>query len=159
MFPADPSKVMLSLGFLILPAAKSAALDLMDRLEQNQISFTSGSKTPKCIHTRPQSGKLYVDQNSFYRLMAAHPGTEKTVKKKKRMGTWTVFSYSFVWGRFPDWDITFLLCKGRTEKKVTTESMKWDQTPPGILLRQYNVKFEFPGKSAFLQQPQHIQKK
>lgn len=84
MFPADPSKVMLSLGFLILPAAKSAALDLMDRLEQNQISFTSGSKTPKCIHTRPQSGKLYVDQNSFYRLMAAHPGTEKTVKKKKK---------------------------------------------------------------------------
>lgn len=83
MFPADPSKVMLSPGFLILPAAKSAALDLMDRLEQNQISFTSGSKTPKCIHTRPQSGKLYVDQNSFYRLMAAHPGTEKTVKKKK----------------------------------------------------------------------------
>lgn len=83
MLPVDPSKVMLSPGFLRLPTTKSAALNLMDRLEQSQICFTSGSKTPKCIHTRPPSGKLHVDQNLFHRLKAAHPGTEKTVKKKK----------------------------------------------------------------------------
>lgn len=83
MLPADPSKVMLSSDFLICPAAKSTALDLIDRLEQSQICLTSGSKTPQCIHTKHQFGKLPIDQNSFYRLKAAHPGTEKSVGEKK----------------------------------------------------------------------------
>lgn len=66
--------------------------------------------------------------------------TQKQRKLWKRTGTWTDFPYCFVWGKFPDWDITLLLCKGRIEK-IPTELLKWDQTPPGILLGQYNIKW------------------
>lgn len=134
MLPADPSKV--SPDFLIRPAAKSAALDLIDRLEESQICSTSGSKTPQCIHTRPQFGKLPIDQNSFYRLKADHPGTEKTMKKK-RNGYMNSLSLLFCMREISR---LLQLCEGRIEK-ISTELLKWDQTPPGILLRQCNIKW------------------
>lgn len=46
MLSADPSKIILTPGLPILPAAKSEALGLIHRLERSQICFASGSKTP-----------------------------------------------------------------------------------------------------------------